>query len=104
MKWLLFSVKRYATPLLSALLVAGTIGIWWHGYTTGQERQRLVMINAVDQARIAQERLADELEQAKADRRIVYRDRIRYVDRVIDGCADVPVPDGVFSALGGRDG
>jgi hypothetical protein len=104
MKWLLFSVKRYATPLLSALLVAGVIGIWWHGYTMGKERQRLVMLDAVDQARIAQERLADELEQAKADRRIVYRDRIRYVDRVIDDCADVPVPDGVFSALGGSDG
>jgi len=102
MKWAIpFVVKRYATPLLSALLVAGVIGVWWHGYQTGQTRAEVVQFRAIEALRERAATLADELEVARGERKIEYRDRIRTVYREPDpsGCADVAVPAGVLDAI-----
>ena len=109
MKWALIkaTARRYATPLLSALLVAGVIGIWWHGYTTGTTAERAAHQSALEVERAKQARLADELEAARAKARAAARVEVRYVDRAPDvtGCFDVDVlDDRMFDALGGRDG
>lgn len=101
MKWLPLFVKRYASTLLSLLLVVALGGIWWHGYTTGQARAEAAQLRAIEVLRDRAATLADELEVARGERKIEYRDRIRTVYREPDpsGCADVAVPDGVLRAL-----
>jgi predicted phage tail protein len=103
--WLL--LKKYALPALLALAVSAlTVSHWW-AYRSGVQaestRQEARIAQVREAARVRQEALADELEQARAHRQIVVRDRIRFVDRVVDpaGCADVVVPDGLLEALGG---
>jgi hypothetical protein len=106
MKWAAVSLiaKKWATPLLSLLLVAGVAGIWYHGYQTGQDRERLAMMDDLDAARQVQAELADDLEKARAERRVVYRDRVQVVERELDpsGCADIPLPPGMLEALRGN--
>jgi hypothetical protein len=106
MKWaLLRSIAgRWLLPGALLLAVVGYGVTWLHGYSKGRADQRVEMQSELEVARTAQAQVADELEQARADRTPQIREVIRYVDRVVDGCADVPVPDGVLSALGGRDG
>ena len=106
MKWALLKATagRWLLPAVVALAVAGIGTAWWHGYSTGKTAQTAAMQSELDKAMQRQAETADELEQARAARRPEVRTVIRYVDRVIDGCADVPVPDGVRAALGGSDG
>lgn len=49
-----------------------------------------------------QAELADELEAAKVDRRIEYRDVVRVVERVVDptGCDVAPVPASLLETHG----
>jgi len=106
--WLL-AIKKYLLPVLLALAVSALTASHWWAYRTGKTAERVMQEVRIAQvreaARVRQEALADELEQARAHRQIVVRDRIRYVDRVVDpaGCADVVVPDGLLEALGGTD-
>jgi len=102
-KWLLFFGKKYATPLLSALLVAGVIGIWLHGYQMGKTVQEAAHSDAMDELREQAATLADELETVQSQRRIEYQDRVRtvYVEPDSSGCANVAIPVGVRDALGG---
>jgi hypothetical protein len=95
---------QIAAGLLAAALVA-TAGVWWHGYRTGKVAERTALElrhnQAMQRARDQQEALADELERAKGQRTIVYRDRVRTVQVAADpsGCGDVPIPDSVRDAL-----
>ena len=106
MKWALLRAfaGRWLLPALLALAVAGLGYSHWLVYGMGKTAHRAAMQSELDKAMQRQAVLADELEKAKAARRPQVREVIRYVDRVVDGCADVPVPDGVRAALGGRDG
>jgi hypothetical protein len=106
--WLL-ALKKYVIPAATVALIAALTASHWWAYRTGKIAERTMQETRIaqvrEQARIRQEALADELEQARAHRQIVVRDRIRYVDRAVDstGCADVVVPDGLLEALGGTD-
>jgi len=72
-------------------------------YDYGKSVQRVEMQSELDRARQVQAEIADELELAKAERQVVYRDRVRVVEREADpsGCADVRLPSGMLDALGG---
>jgi hypothetical protein len=91
---------------LGLLTVLG-VSHWW-AYSIGvdreRDRQEALRITMEQQAKARQEALADELEQARLDRRVVYRDRVRVVERSADpsGCADVAAPHGVLDSLGYR--
>jgi hypothetical protein len=106
MKWLL-TLKPWLAPTLLLLIVTAIAGSWWSGYTMGKDVERQVQERRIAQvqadARMAQEKLADELEAERQKRRIVYRDRIQTVERAPDptGCADVDLPDGMLQALRG---
>ena len=101
MRWVWALAGRWLLPAGLALAVVAAGGSWWHGYQTGKERERAAMSAALEQARQAQAELADELEVARGERKIEYRDRIRTVYREPDpsGCADVAVPAGVLDAI-----
>ena len=106
MKWLL-RLKPWLAPALVLTVVAVIGGAWTHGYTTGKSAEKTMHMQRLaavqENARMDQERLADELEAARADRRIVYRDRVRTVERAPDpsGCADADLPDRMRAALRG---
>ena len=106
MKWLL-RLKPWLAPALVLTVVASIGGAWTHGYMKGKSAERtmntLRLAAVQEDARLAQERLADELEAARADRRVVYRDRIQVVEREFDvsGCADVDLPPRMLAALRG---
>jgi uncharacterized protein YdgA (DUF945 family) len=91
--------------MLAVVVALG--GAWAWGYQTGKSAERQVqerrLAQALEDARTAQERLADELEAERQRRRIVYRDRIEVVTRTPDpsGCADIDLPDSMLQALRG---
>lgn len=105
--WFLLLFKKYWVTLVVTVLVSMLLASHWYMYTLGKTAERtmheLRIAQVREQARQQQEVLADELEHARQNRQVVVRDRIRYVDRVVDpaGCADVVIPDGVLEALGG---
>jgi hypothetical protein len=106
MKWLL-ALKPWLAPTLLLLLVAASGGSWWSGSTTGKSAEKTMHMQRLaavqEDARMDQERLADELELARQQRRVIYRDRVRVVEREADpsGCADIRLPDGMRAALRG---
>ena len=111
--WLLLSfAKRYLLPILAGLAVSALLASHLWAYSQGKQgervRQEAKQLAAEQRARQVQEALADELETAKAQRRVVVRERIRFVDRAVDptGCLDVPLAPGLLDTLraGGRDG
>jgi hypothetical protein len=109
-KWLL-TLKPWIAPALVLTIVAVTGGAWTHGYTTGKSAERtmntLRLAAVQEDARMAQERFADELEAERQKRRIVYRDRLVEVATDPDptGCADVALPSRMLAALrGDRNG
>ena len=107
MKWLPLFARRYASTLLSLLLVVALGGIWWHGYQTGMDRERFAQTEAMAALRTESEALADELEAERTKRRAGTRVEVRYVDRATDpsGCLDAPVlDDRMFGTLGGVPG
>lgn len=93
MRWLLI-VKRYATTLLSGLLVAGVIAIWWHGYTTGKTSERQVQDLRTAQALL---RAATEAERIREhDLLLAFEARDReqtIIERVRTIRVDVPATD-----------
>ena len=103
MKWTLIKViaGRWLAPALLALAVVGIGSAWWHGYQTGQSVAHSDQQKQIEALRDRAAVLADELEAARGDRRIEYRDRIRTVYREADpsGCADAAVPVGVLNAI-----
>ena len=108
MKWAIpFVVKRYAAPLLLALLV-GAVGLsGWQGYQLGAKNERANQAEAMAALRTQSEALADELEAERTKRRAGTRVEVRYVDRAPDpsGCLDAPVlDDRMFGTLGGVPG
>ena len=102
-------LKKWLLPVLLFALVAGLGYSHWLAWDTGAKMERAEwqqrLITAQETARKRQAELADELERAQAQKRIEYRDRIRYAQGAVDptGCADVRVPDGVLDALGYTD-
>jgi hypothetical protein len=101
-------LARYWAPVLiaTAFVALGVAFAW--AYSQGRQHERAVQASvqaaAEQRARQRQEVLADELEAARLDRRVVYRDRVRVVERSADptGCADVAAPHGVLDSLGYR--
>jgi hypothetical protein len=100
-------LRRYLLPILLGLafvvLIASHGWAYSHGRQLERVEQEAKQLAAEQRARKVQEALADELETAKAQRRVVTRERIRYVDRVVDpvGCGDLAVPDRVLDDLPG---
>jgi len=105
MKWALLkaTAARWLLPAFLALAVAGLTYSHYLVYGLGQDAQRAEMQSELDKARERQAVLADELELERQQRRVVYRDRVRVVEREPDpsGCADIRLPDGMRAALRG---
>jgi hypothetical protein len=93
---------RYIAPafFIAVLAVLG----WSHNwvYKQGVANAESAAQEVIRKAQAEQRKTADALEQARAERRVEYRERIRtvYIEPDPSGCGDVNVPDGVLHAHG----
>jgi hypothetical protein len=101
-KALLIRLAPWAALGLLTVLGASHLWVYSIGVDRERDRQAALRITMEQQAKARQEALADELELVRQQRQIVYRDRVRVVERAADptGCADVDVPGGVLDSLG----
>lgn len=95
-------INPYVALGALALLTASAVGSFWFGYDYGKsdraedDNEQLRILNkAYTEAFERNNKLAQELEDAKKDRKVIYRDIeksvIRYVDRPVykSACIDV---------------
>jgi cbb3-type cytochrome oxidase subunit 3 len=94
-------LREYAVAAAVVALVSALAASHMWAYSAGKKNERIASVIAAQEALSRQEKLADELEQARKNREVVVRERVRFVDRVVDpvGCLDVPLPDGVYEKL-----
>ena len=86
--------KAWAVPLLSLLLVAGVIGIWWHGYSTGKSAERQVQELRTTQALLRAAREAERIREHDLKLAFEARDReTRIIREVREIRVDVPAAD-----------
>ena len=99
------TLKTVLIPIGVALVGAALGASHYWMYQQGRDNANLEMLEELEAARAAQAVLADELEEAQQNRRIVYRDRTRTVYRESDpsGCDLVRAPERVLESLGYTD-
>jgi hypothetical protein len=106
MKWTLAKLALSKTwPLLVLACVLALGGAATTGYIKGAGNAKaqceIQALRAAAEFRARQDAILAELEETQREQRIVYRDRIRTVQREPDpsGCADVRIPDRVLEAI-----
>lgn len=89
-------------------LLYGAIGIallitvvGWFSYKAGVNSEIAAGAKIISDYQNKQRKMVEELEQAKANREIVYRDKIKIIKEAVDpsGCADTNVPDSILQQL-----
>lgn len=80
------------------LIVAGLL---YGAYHAGQLAERDKVHQAVTDFRDREAKLLDDLEQARAERQIEYRDRIRVIRQAVDptSCADQKITPAIKESL-----
>jgi len=86
-------------------IVAGLVGVYYAGYRHASLGCEAKVLKATAKLRARQDELIKELEDERQKRKVVYRDRVRVVERVADptGCIDQPPPVDVVRAIRGQD-
>ena len=82
-------------------LVAGSYKL---GHKAGVDSERSAQLEVIEQYKNDQKRLIAELEQAREEIRIEYRERVKVIRETPDpsGCADAVIPDGIMQQLAPR--
>jgi hypothetical protein len=106
MKWTLAKLALSKTwPLLVLACVLALGGAATTGYIKGAGNAKaqceIQALRAAAEFRAKQDAILSELEEVQREQRIIYRERVRTVQREPDpsGCADVAIPVGVRDAL-----
>jgi hypothetical protein len=101
MKWTL--LKTWPILALTFVLVLGGVGAtaYIKGASSAKAKCEIQALRAAAEFRARQDALLMELEEVQREQRIVYRDRVRTVQREPDpsGCADVRIPDRVLETI-----
>lgn len=86
-----------------AAIILGLIGSHFWAYGMGKDACRIEAEHAALEHREKENKLILELEDAKAKREVVYKDRIKVVQGVADpgGCLDAPFPQPFVDGLRG---
>jgi hypothetical protein len=90
-------MKAYA--YVAALLAA--LGAVWGVYYVGGASARENYATAAREHMERQSALLAELETAKQTREVIYRDKIRIIEKSTADCLSVPMPDDVRLQLSG---
>lgn len=98
-----------------AALVAAVAGGLWFAYSLGQdageadERQKwqseyLALQNELKAEREREQELVIEVQERAAEREVVYRDRVKVVEKSTGECMDRNIPDDVDRVLADAEG
>jgi len=106
MKWTLAKLALSKTwPILALTFVLALGGAATTGYIKGASSAKakceMQALKAAVEFRAKQDAILLELEEVQREQRIIYRERVRTVQREPDpsGCADVRIPDRVLEAI-----
>lgn len=91
-------MKAYA--YIAAFLAL--LGAFWGVYRMGGSECRAASATAAREHVESQNRLLLQIEEAKQAREVVYRDKIKIVERVSDNCTDAPIPEPIRVQLSNR--
>ncbi len=79
-------------------LLIGAIGIsllitavGWFSFKAGVNSEIAAGAKIISDYQAKQRQMVEKLEQAKRERKIVYRDKIKIISEVVDNCADTTV-------------
>ncbi len=90
-------MKPYAYAVILLMLLGAGWGLHHLGGASCREKAANMAREHVEE----QGRLLAQLEDAKQAREVVYRDKIRIVEKATDSCLDVRLPDDVRLQLPG---
>jgi len=79
------------------------IGLLLGVFYLGGQHERLKRAQAEADFRARETVLLDEINKKKSEREVVYRDKIKVVEKVVDACLDTTMPDAVRLQLSGGD-
>ena len=85
------SIKAFA--YIAAIVIA--LGALWGAYRLGGSQCREDSAALAVEHLEKQNSLLGQIEEAKQAREVVFRDKIKIVERVTDSCTDVPIPESI---------
>ena len=85
------SIKAFA--YIAALVIA--LGVLWGAYRLGGSQCREASAKSAIEQLERQNVLLAQIEEAKQAREVIYRDKIKIVERVTDSCTDAPIPESI---------
>lgn len=92
-------MKLYIYAGLIALVIAFLSGGYYAGYRAGHNACKASVQDAVIKHKEKEDALLLQLEKAKKERSIVYRDRIKVIEAARDSCLDTAIPDSIERLL-----
>lgn len=94
-------MKQYLYLAAATLLFAAFAGTYYKGFSSGVDSEKSKSAKAIEEERERQKAVIGELESRKAEREIVYRDKIKVVRSAADdtGCADRSIPAPILERL-----
>ncbi len=92
-------MKTYVIAASVLAIVGLIIGTYYAGYSQGKISTRASYERAALEHRERENKLLLQLETAKKERKIVYRERVKLVKETRDICLDRPVPESITRLL-----
>jgi hypothetical protein len=92
-------MKTYVIAATVLALVGLLFGAYRAGYSQGQTRAKFSYQQEALALRDRENKLLLQLEEARKERKIVYRERIKLVRETKDVCLDRPVPESITRLL-----
>ena len=92
-------MKTYLIVATILVAIGLVTGAYRAGYGLGKTRAQMSFQQVALAQHERENQLLLELEMAKKERKIVYRERIKQVTQAKDGCLDRPVPESISRLL-----
>ena len=89
--------------IVISIVIAAIAGSWFDGYQHAQTKFEQQILDLKVKFMERQDELKAELRKKQQQRKVIYRDRIKVVEKATGGCLDAPVPDGIMRAIRGSD-
>ena len=88
--------KLLAGAIVISLLVTG---VGWFSYKAGVNSEIASGVKIIAEYQEKERKVIKELEEAKKNREVVVREKIKIIRQVVDVCADTDAPDSILQQL-----
>jgi len=93
-------MKAYLYGVIIIAMLAAFAGTWFGGYRYGTLSTKDQVNRAFQENEKRVAKLLDELDKAKSEREVVYRDRVKIVKEAVGQCLDARIePDDLLASL-----